>query len=112
MALYSVRQERLACFDSEASARWAKPGRINIVHPVESFKAENDKVSTREGMIRILPSRLLRHRPRNMFPDDPWQCHIARRGVSRMSIRSGAGQQGVYRRIDWPGRIVRSERTL
>ena len=32
--------------------------------------------------------------------------------ASRMSIRSGSDREGVNRRIDWPGRIVRSERTL
>jgi hypothetical protein len=31
---------------------------------------------------------------------------------ARMSIRSGSDREGVTRRIDWPGRIVRSERTL
>ena len=30
----------------------------------------------------------------------------------RMSNRSGSDREGVTRRIDWPGRIVRSERTL
>jgi hypothetical protein len=30
--------------------------------------------------------------------------------ASRMSIRSGSDREGVNRRIDWPGRIVRSER--
>jgi hypothetical protein len=32
--------------------------------------------------------------------------------ASRMSIRSGSDREGVTRRIDWPGRIVRSEQTL
>jgi hypothetical protein len=32
--------------------------------------------------------------------------------ASRMSIRSGSDREVVTRRIDWPGRIVRSERTL
>ena len=32
--------------------------------------------------------------------------------ASRKSIRSGSDREGVIRRIDWPGRIVRLERTL
>jgi putative ABC transport system substrate-binding protein len=36
---------------------------------------------------------------------------LAARG-SRKSIRSRSDREGVNRRIDWPGRIVRSERTL
>lgn len=32
--------------------------------------------------------------------------------ASRMSIRSGSDREGVTRRINWPGRIVQSERTL
>src|ERR1700757_1099612 len=32
--------------------------------------------------------------------------------LAARSIRSGSDREGVTRRIDWPGRIVRSERTL
>jgi hypothetical protein len=32
--------------------------------------------------------------------------------LSRVSIRSESDREGVTRRIDWPGRIVRSERIL
>jgi hypothetical protein len=35
-----------------------------------------------------------------------------RHGLSRMSIPSESDREGVTRRIDWPGRIVRSERIL
>ena len=31
--------------------------------------------------------------------------------TSRVSIRSRSDREGVNRRIDWPGQIVRSERT-
>jgi hypothetical protein len=55
-------KERLACFDSEASAAQAnkqqakatkEPDGSTFVDPVESLKAENDKVSARlKGICR------------------------------------------------------------